>query len=54
MADEPIPLDPAEIEPRGTFPDHTDHPHPPLSAEAARAQARQRLEEWRAEHGSVL
>ena len=52
MPDEPIPLNPALIEPRGTFPDHTDHPHPPLSAEQARAYARQRLENWLAEEAA--
>ena len=51
MADEPIPLDPTDIEPRGQFPAHTDHPHPPLSAEQARAYARQRLLNWLADHG---
>ena len=51
MADEPFPLDPRRIEPRGAFPHHDDLPQPVLSAEAARIRARTRLADWLAEHG---
>jgi len=42
---------PVMIQPRGEFPEHTDHPRPVKSAEEARDYARQRLEDWRATHG---
>ena len=51
MSDEPFPIEPERVEQRGDFPKHSDEPRPLLSAEEARARARQRLEDWRAEHG---
>ena len=53
MSDEPIPLAPARIEPRGNFPHHDDHPRVglPRSADDARTFARNRLENWLHDHG---
>lgn len=48
---EPIPLNPKRVEPRGPFPKHSDRPRPPKTAAEAKAYARARLEAWKAEHG---
>jgi len=50
MSDEPFPLEPERIERRGSFPKHSDEPRPLLSADEARARARQRLDDWLATH----
>jgi len=51
MTDEPFPLEPERIRPRGKFPKHSDEPQPLLTADEARARARKRLEDWIAAHG---
>lgn len=42
---------PTRTEPRGEFPVHGDYAFSPLSAEDAKRIARERLENWRREHG---
>ena len=49
---EPFPLEPAQIEPRGEFPDHDDsHRVPRFTAEQAARYARLKLELWELTHG---
>ena len=51
LGGEPFPLDPALIEKRGEFPEHSDEPQPRLTGEEARARAALRLITWMIEHG---
>ena len=50
MTADPFPR-PTRTEPRGEFPVHGDVPRPLLTGEQAARIARDRLEQWRREHG---
>lgn len=54
MADEPFPLIPNEIRPRGEFPVHSDEPRPVLTADEAKLAAFFRLVAWREAHGDLV
>jgi hypothetical protein len=51
MPDDPLGVTPTRREPRGGFPQHTDTPRPVLPLAVAARIARDRLTEWRREHG---
>jgi len=54
MPDDPLGVHPTRTERRGEFPAHSGTPRPVLPLQVAARIARDRLTQWRREHGHVL